>query len=147
MGVDISAIGTRRKARVVVLQALYEMDCSAHKLEEILARLSREKALPEEAVDFAHELATGILHDKQKIDDAIRRLAPVFPLEQIAAVDRNILRLAIFEILFDNNKVPIKVAVNEAVEMAKAFGSDVSPKFINGVLGSVVGEVICGGKV
>ena len=127
----------RRKARIIALQTLYEIDCSTHKAEEVLARLLQEKVLPNETVDFTQSLVSGVLQNKQDIDDVIQRFAPAFPLEQIATIDRNILRLAIFEVLFDN-RVPIKAAINEAVELAKSFGSDASPKFINGVLGSVV---------
>ena len=137
--------GFRRKARIVALQALYELDCSAHKPEEVLTRLLQEKALPNEAVDFTQGLVTGVLQNKQDIDDVIRRFAPAFPVEQIATIDRNILRLAIFEVLFDN-RVPVKVVINEAVELAKSFGSNTSQKFINGVLGSVVAECIQQGK-
>ncbi len=129
--------GLRRKARTVALQALYELDCSSHKPEEVLARLLQEKALPNEAADFAQSLVSGVLQNEKDIDDVVRRFAPAFPLEQIAVIDRNILRLAIFEVLFDN-RVPVKAAINEAVELAKSFGSDTSQKFINGVLGSVV---------
>ena len=129
--------GLRRKARIVALQTLYELDCSTHKSDDILARLLQEKALPGEAIDFTRELITGVLQNKQDIDNIIRRFAPAFPVEQIATIDRNILRLAIFEVLF-NNKVPVKAAINEAVELAKSFGSDTSQKFINGVLGSIV---------
>lgn len=134
-------VGFRRKARIVALQALYEIDCSSHKPEEVLARLLQEKALPEEATDFMQRLVDKVLRNKQDIDDVIRRFAPAFPVEQIAAIDRNILRLAISEILFDN-RVPIKAAINEAVELAKSFGSVSSQKFINGVLGSVVAACI-----
>lgn len=134
-------VGFRRKARIVALQALYEIDCSSHKPEEVLARLLQEKALPEEATDFMQRLVDKVLQNKQDIDDVIRRFAPAFPVEQIAAIDRNILRLAISEILFDN-RVPIKAAINEAVELAKSFGSASSQKFINGVLGSVVAACI-----
>ena len=134
-------VGFRRKARIVALQALYEIDCSSHKPEEVLARLLQEKALPEEATDFMQRLVDKVLQNKQDIDDVIRRFAPAFPVEQIAAIDRNILRLAISEILFDN-RVPIKAAINEAVELAKSFGSVSSQKFINGVLGSVVAACI-----
>jgi len=134
---SIRVVGFRRKARIVALQALYEIDCSSHKPEEVLARLLQEKALPEEATDFMQRLVDKVLQNKQDIDDVIRRFAPAFPVEQIAAIDRNILRLAISEILFDN-RVPIKAAINEAVELAKSFGSASSRKFINGVLGSVV---------
>jgi len=134
-------VGFRRKARIVALQALYEIDCSSHKPEEVLARLLQEKALPEEATDFMQRLVDKVLQNKQDIDDVIRRFAPAFPVEQIAAIDRNILRLAISEILFDN-RVPFKAAINEAVELAKSFGSASSQKFINGVLGSVVAACI-----
>jgi N utilization substance protein B len=97
-------------------------------------------SLPEETVAFVRELVLRVLENRKSIDDMIRRFAPVWPLEQIATVDRNILRLGICEILFD--AVPVKVAINEAVELAKAFGSDSSPRFVNGVLGSVYTETI-----
>ena len=129
--------GFRRKARTVALQTLYELDCSIHKPKKVLARLLRETALPDEAADFAQNLVNGVLQNRKDIDDMIRKFAPAFPVEQITAIDRNILRLAIFEILFDN-RVPVKAAINEAVELAKSFGSDTSQKFVNGVLGSVV---------
>lgn len=133
----MKVIRLRRKARIVALQTLYELDSSTHKPEDILARLLQEKALTAEAANFARELVNGVLQNRQDIDDLIRELAPAFPPEQIATIDRNILRLAIFEVLF-HNKAPLKVAINEAVELAKSFGGDTSPKFINGVLGSVV---------
>ncbi|MBM4446858.1 MAG: transcription antitermination factor NusB [Chloroflexi bacterium] len=129
--------GFRRIARTIALQTLYELDCSAHKPDEILTRLLEGKALPGEAADFARSLVNGVLKNKKNIDDMIRRFAPAFPVNQIAPIDRNILRLAIFEILFDN-RVPVKAAINEAVELAKSFGGDTSQKFVNGVLGSVV---------
>ena len=130
-------VGVRRKARTIALQTLYELDCSAHKPKEALARLLQEKVLPDEAAGFARKLVNGVQQNKKSIDDVIRRFAPAFPVEQIAPIDRNILRLAIFEVLFDN-RVPVKAAINEAVELAKSFGSDTSQKFVNGVLGSVV---------
>lgn len=137
--------GFRRKARIVALQTLYEIDCSSHKPEEVLARLLQEKALPEEATDFVQGLIGKVLRNKRDIDDVIRRFAPAFPVDQIAVIDRNILRLAISEILFDN-RVPIKAAINEAVELAKSFGSASSRRFINGVLGSVVAACIQQGR-
>ena len=137
--------GFRRKARTVALQTLYELDCSAHKPEEVLARLLGKRALPDEAADFASSLVNGALQNKKDIDDVIRRFAPAFPVEQIATIDRNILRLAIFEVLFDN-RVPVKAAINEAVELAKSYGSDTSQKFVNGVLGSVVNAGMQQGK-
>lgn len=132
-------VGLRRKARTIALQALYELDCSSHKPEDVLARLLQEKALPDAAAEFARSIVLGVLQKQKEIDDLVRKFAPAFPLEQIAIIDRNILRLAIFEVLFDN-RVPIKVAINEAVELAKGFGGDASQKFVNGVLGAVVGS-------
>ena len=130
-------VGLRRKARIVALQVLYEIDCSSHKPDDVISRLIQDKGLPDEAADFSRELVNGVLLNIQDINKAIQEFAPAFPLAQIAAIDRNILRLAIFEVLF-HNKVPLKVAIDEAVELAKTFGSEMSPKFINGVLGSVV---------
>ena len=98
-----------------------------------------DSPLPEETATFTQELVLKVLENKKDIDNMIQSFAPAWPLEQIAIVDRNILRLAIYEILF--NVVPTKVAINEAVELAKAFGSDSSPKFVNGVLGSVYAKL------
>ena len=137
--------GLRRKARTVALQTLYELDRSAHKPNEVLIRLLGERALPDEAANFAQSLINGVIQNSKHIDDVIRKLAPAFPVEQITTIDKNILRLAIFEILFDN-RVPVKAAINEAVELAKSFGSDTSPKFVNGVLGSVVTTCIQQGE-
>jgi len=130
-------MGSRRKARVIALQVLYDLDCTEHKVKEALTHLAIEKALPQEVLSFSEQLIQGVLHNKSKLDDLIEHFAPAFPVEQMPIIDRNILRLAIFEILFDNN-TPFKVAINEAVELAKTFGSNSSPKLINGVLGSIV---------
>jgi len=128
--------GRRRKARIIALKALYEMDTVAHQPEDILMRLLEEAAAPPDVEAFARELVTSVLAHEKEIDDVIRQKAPAWPLEQVAVVDRNILRLAIFEILLDN-RVPVRAAINEAVELAKAFGGESSPKFVNGVLGAV----------
>jgi N utilization substance protein B len=135
--------GFRRTSRIVVLQTLYELDCTMHGAEEVLHRLIVEKGLPQEAVSFSEGLVQGVRQNKFRLDALIERFAPAFPIEQMAVIDRNILRLAIFEILFDNN-TPVKVAINEAVELGKAFGSDSSPRLINGVLGSIVVEYSLG---
>ena len=129
-------MGIRRKARIVALQALFEVDLVGHDSEEVVAWLLEEAALPEEGAGFARELVRGVLTNRDKIDSIIQTRAPAWPVAQIAVIDRNVLRLAIFEILL-NNKVPVKAAINEAVELAKTFGSENSPKFINGVLGTV----------
>lgn len=127
--------GARRRARALALQALYEVDAAGHKVEEVVSGLLAEEGLAEENTNFARELVSGVIRDKKKIDANIRSFAPAWPVEQMPIIDRNILRLAIFEIFIDN-KVPVKVAINEAVELAKTFGSDNSAKFVNGVLGS-----------
>ncbi|MBI2852065.1 MAG: transcription antitermination factor NusB [Chloroflexi bacterium] len=128
-------VGSRHRARALALQALYEIDITGHRMEEVLDRMLAEKALGTEPADFARMLVEGVLQHQSEIDDRLQGFAPAWPLSQMPAIDRNILRLAIFEILIDNN-VPVKVAINEAVELAKTFGSESSPKFVNGVLGS-----------
>jgi len=128
--------GARRKARALALQALYEVDSVGHEVEGVVNQLLANGGLSEENADFIRELVSGVIQNKEKIDLHIQNLAPAWPLEQIPVIDRNILRLAIFEILLDN-KTPVKVAINEAVELAKTFGSDNSSRFVNGVLGSV----------
>lgn len=93
--------------------------------------------MPPEVLNFSKQLTQRVLQNKTKIDDLIERFAPAFHVDQMSVVDRNILRLAIVEILFDN-KTPFKVAINEAVELARTFGSYSSPQLVNGVLGSIV---------
>jgi len=129
----------RRKGRAIALQALFEIDCTHHNSKESLARLLESSSLPEETAVFTRELVLKVLENREVIDGMIQRFAPAWPLQQIAVVDRNILRLGIYEILL--KEVPAEVAINEAVELAKAFGSDSSPKFVNGVLGSVYAEL------
>ena len=128
--------GPRRKARAIALQALYEVDAASHEVEAVLSRFLAEGGLSEENSAFVRELVSQVIQNKEEIDRNIQRFAPAWPIEQISVIDRNILRLAIFEILFEN-KVSVKIAINEAVELAKKFGSDNSSKFVNGVLGSV----------
>jgi N utilization substance protein B len=129
-------VGKRRKVRMLAVQALYEADSAGHEAAKVLDRSLSEEELSADNTNFARDLVKGVVQNKEKIDEHIRRFAPAWPVAQIPVIDRNILRLAIFEILLDN-KVPVKVAINEAVELAKLFGSDSSPKFVNGVLGSV----------
>jgi N utilization substance protein B len=126
----------RRKVRALALKVLYEVDSVGHDVAETLTRFLAEERLSEENTAFARELVSGVVQNREKIDHNIQTFAPAWPVEQIPVVDRNILRLAIFEILL-NNKVPVKVVINEAVELAKTFGSENSSKFVNGVLGSV----------
>ena len=129
-------MSTRRKARAMALQALYEIDLVKHDEEAVVSKRVTAVELSEENRSFIRGLVNGIIQRREEIDGYIRKFATAWPLEQLSIIDRNILRLAIFEGLFDN-EVSVKVAINEAVELAKKFGSDNSPKFINGVLGSV----------
>lgn len=128
--------GKRRRARIAALKAVFEIDSVGHSAEQILERLSEGVPLPDDAAEFARELVRGVVENQERLDEIIRKNAPAWPLEQVAAVDRNILRLAIYEIVIDN-RVPMRAAINEAVELAKEFGGEASPKFVNGVLGSV----------
>jgi N utilization substance protein B len=128
--------GKRRRARIAALQALFELDSVGHAPEETITRQFEGIAASPQVKRFAHELVRGVLENKDRIDKTIEDTAPAFPLEQMAVVDRNILRLAIFEIVIDN-RVPMRAAINEAVELAKEFGGENSPKFVNGVLGSI----------
>lgn len=133
--------GPRRQAREAAFKALYEGDVACHDPRQALQRLAEEEALPPEVMGYSQELVEGVLKKQRELDSRLRRLAPAFPLEQLSPVDRNILRLALWEVLHPAN-IPLKVAINEAVELAKTFGSDTSPRFINGVLGSVADEVL-----
>jgi N utilization substance protein B len=126
----------RRRARILALQTLYEVDTVGHPPEETLGRLLAQGSTSEEVAAFARELVNGVLENRQRLDEVIARAAPAYPVGQLAAIDRNILRLAIHEILV-NNETPVRAAINEAVELAKKFGSDNSARFVNGVLGSV----------
>jgi len=128
--------GARHKAREVALQVLYEIDSVSHNSEESLNNVLSHAEISEEVARFSRELVLGVIKNREQLDRNIRDFAPAWPLEQISLIDRNILRLAIFEILHDN-KIPVKVAINEAVELAKTYGSDNSSRFVNGVLGSV----------
>lgn len=129
--------GYRYRARVVVMQVLYEMDSADHRASAIFDRHVRDLELPSESEQFARSLTLGILEEWDEVERVIASLAPTWPIDQMAVIDRNILRIAIYELLLDDD-IPPKAAINEAVEMAKSYGSDSSPKFINGVLGSVM---------
>ena len=128
--------GSRRKARAIALQVLYEVDTTRHVVEEVLGRLLAEEDLSEDNSAFVRQLVNQAVQHREEVDHNIQRFAPAWPIDQIAVIDRNILRLAISEILFDN-RVIVKVAINEAVELAKKFGGENSSKFVNGVLGSI----------
>ena len=128
--------GIRRQARMIALQTLYEYDTAQHTPQEVLQRHAEERHLQPNVVEYAQELVSGVCEHLTEIDAHIQSAAREWPLQQMARIDKNILRLAIYEILF-NNTVPAKAAINEAVELAKIFGSDTSSRFINGVLGTI----------
>ena len=127
----------RRQARAIALQALYELDLTGHTPEYAVGCRIKETPLPQAGISFAFELVEGVVDNVQQIDSLVGELAPEWPVDQIAAIDRNILRIAMFELLSDVGTPP-KVAINEAVELAKMFGSDSSPRFVNGVLGTLL---------
>ena len=129
----------RRKGRVAALQNLYAADVRGNFAGSSLEWLAEDEQLPERAMSFAQELVEGVLAKSQVLDQVIQQFAPAWPVAQLAPVDRNILRIALLELLH-NPDTPDKTAINEAVELAKVFGSDNSSKFVNGVLGSVIGN-------
>ena len=131
----------RHLGRIVALQTLYEYDFrmssndSSVKLSEIVNRnIGRYKETIDDK-DFIRSLVDGVNTNEKKLDDTIRPIAPEWPVEQIARIDKIVLRISLYELLL-NDDVPPKVVINEAVELAKAFGGDNSSKFINGVLGT-----------
>jgi transcription antitermination protein NusB len=132
----------RHLGRIVALQTLYEYEFrisaedKSASVDDILNRNLGRYDQEIEDTDFVEKLVQGVLDHQDELDDKIRPLAPEWPLEQIARIDRNVLRVGLYELLYLAAQVPPKVAINEAVELAKAFGSDNSSKFINGVLGT-----------
>ncbi|HLC30128.1 MAG TPA: transcription antitermination factor NusB [Dehalococcoidia bacterium] len=132
----------RQKARIVALQALYEADMAHHSAKESVERLLLESRLSAHGQVAARELVCGVVEHQQEVDQVLQKTAPQWPLNQVAAVDRNILRLAIYEILFNNRErsMPRGIVINEAVDLAKSFGSEKSPGFVNGVLGHLTRE-------
>lgn len=138
-------MANRHLSRSIVLQSLFEWDFRSLLVEEVPSIVNRnieEFAPGHPDAAFARELITLTLSKRAIIDDVIKKAAPEWPLEKIGIIDRNILRLGLAELLFgDKSNVPPKVAINEAIELAKSFGSDMSPKFVNGVLGAVYKEM------
>jgi len=134
-------MSNRHLARSIAMQTLFEWDfrgqptavlsaITEHNLQEFGVGLETEK-------DFVQKLIDGVIKNLKEIDAVIRQYAPDWPVEQITVVDRNILRLGILELKFINDNVPPKVAINEAIELAKSFGGPASGKFVNGVLGAM----------
>jgi N utilization substance protein B len=131
---------SRKQARVIAFQTLFEYESVGHSAEETLSRHLEETQLAEEVAEYARALVVGTLEHVREIDTRITRAAPAWPLAQMPKVDKSILRIAIFELLFNNRAVPVRVAINEAVELAKSYGGESSSRFVNGVLGTVAGQ-------
>jgi N utilization substance protein B len=127
---------TRRHARRTTLETLYEFDIADHPPDEVLERRIEANPMERAGAEFAAQLVHGVIEYQDHMDRLIARYAPEWPLDQMAVIDRNILRIAIYEFLI-TNETPVKVAINEAVELAKVYGSDSAPRFINGVLGTL----------
>ena len=127
---------SRTRARSVALQALYEIDMTNHAPGTVLEERLAETDLDEKLSEFARQIVFNVLPLVEKLDLLIAQHAPEWPLDQVASIDRNILRIALWEIAA-SDQTPIKVAINEAVELGKMYGSDSTPRFVNGVLGSL----------
>jgi len=131
---------SRTKARGVALQVLFEYDLTGHSLGDALEARLGEENLEAQLVQFTSQIIAGVIPLINQLDSVIAEHAPEWPLDQVAVIDRNILRIALWE--FGVAKcTPLKVAINEAIELAKVYGSDSSPRFINGVLGSLVNHI------
>jgi N utilization substance protein B len=126
----------RTRARCFALQVLYEVDMANHPPGEVFQARHEESPLADDLSEFARRIVFGVLPLTASLDQLIAKYAPEWPLEQVAAIDRNILRIALWELAV-SHETPIKVAINEAVELAKLYGSDSASRFVNGVLGSL----------
>ncbi len=126
----------RTRARSIALQALYEIDIAGHPPGEVWEQRVAEANLDDGLAEFSHLIVFGVLPMAAALDELIAVHAPEWPLDQVATIDRNIIRIALWEFAV-YQKTPIKVAINEAVELAKVFGSESTPRFVNGVLGSL----------
>ena len=126
----------RTRARSLALQVLYEIDLANHPPTDVYTARLEEMPLTDELAEFARKIIFGVLPLRHDLDELIANYAPEWPLDQIAAIDRNVVRIAFWEFAVQR-ETPVKVAINEAVELAKLYGSDSAPRFINGVLGAL----------
>lgn len=126
----------KQQGRITALKVLYELDLTQHPPGAVLTHRLAEERLSPEGEQFARQLVSGVWERHVELDALIQRHAPEWPVDQLAVVDRNVLRIAIYEFSVAHI-TPLKVAINEAIELAKAFGSDSAPRFVNGVLGAL----------
>jgi len=141
-------VRARREARILALQVLYEADTAQHPAGEVLQRHFLEQSEDtgdRDIRDYAIQLVSGVIKDHDALDQLLSECAPDFPFSDIAPIDRNVLRIGLYEIR--SGLTPVKVAVNEAIEIAKQYGSDTSPRFVNGVLGSASARLQASGAV
>jgi N utilization substance protein B len=134
-------IHERRQARRMALQALFEIDSVGHKPGYVIEERLEYLNPGEHGATFFRWLVVGVVRNEARLDELITKYAPDWPVDQLAIVDRNILRLAFYEIGSHESDAPVKVVINEAVELAKLFGSDSTPRFVNGVLGAALDEL------
>jgi len=127
---------SRTRARCLALQVLYEVDMANHPPAEVFRERLEDTPLSDDLAEFVRQIVFGVFPLIHELDHVIEKYAPEWPLDQIATIDRNILRISCWEFAIQN-ETPVKVAINEAVEIAKLYGSDSAPRFINGVLGSL----------
>lgn len=138
LGIDAFPIADERSlARRIALQILYEVDSARHEADQVMAIHLQARQVSEKAAAHVELIVNGVTANRDRLDEAIQQFAPDFPIDQIAIIDRNILRSAIYEFAIDGH-TPIGVAINEAVELGKLFGADNASNFINGVLGAMV---------
>lgn len=132
--------GRRHLARVLALQSLFEIDMTNHDVEFVVERTFADQDVPADIRPYVWKLVNGVLEHRDEIDTRVFAAAPAFPVAQLSSIDRNVLRIALFELLYPSD-VPAKAAINEAVELAKRFGGDNSSRFVNGVLGTIVQSI------
>ena len=135
----------RHRVRIAALQSLFELDATDHAPDVVVARRAEDEQMPPEGESFLKRLVFGAWEHQSYLDRVIEEAAPSWPVSQMPGVDKAVLRIALYEILVDDvEKTPVKAVINEAVELAKHFGSDNSGRFVNGVLGTVVTRYIEG---
>jgi N utilization substance protein B len=130
----------RSTARRIALQVLYEVDSAHHDVGTVITTHLAENEVSRKALSYLRRLVTGVIANRQRLDEVIQQYAPEWPLDQVAIIDRNILRMALFELAVQA-RTPIRVAIDEAVALARLFGADGATRFVNGVLGSLADDI------
>lgn len=141
----MTSAATRHKARTTALKILFEADLSPHALEEVLERYLGLSGYPDAVRDYLRVVVEGVRDNRAEIDAEIAQAAPQFPVDQLAAIDRNVLRIALYELRYQPD-VPLKAVISEAVDIAKRFGGDSSQRFVNGVLGKIARDISASGE-